>query len=210
MNRRTITALSLLLCCAMLGGATWVASTKTAGGGFDEQAGADARPARLLGELNDKAKAAKSGNEESVRALADEVFKTADLNEAPAGMLDAVKDRLVRAEIGYRSGNDEGIPEINVVKVINGLAQGFNAPEYAKTSKFEVRQLRVRTLLLVPNLIADGQRPAKVGDSISDRMSPMEATFITALLLRQKLSNPEFQVTHAERVSKWAEKHGAK
>jgi hypothetical protein len=174
------------------------------------QDGADAQPARLLGQLNDKAKAARADDEKSLRALADEVFNTADLNSAPAGMLDAVKERLVRAEIGYRNGRDEGIPEINVVKVVNGFAREFKAPEYAKTSKFEVRQLRVRTLLLLPNFIADGRRPAKVGDSIAERMSPMEATFITVLLLKQKLSNPEYQVTHAERVSKWAEKHGGR
>ena len=204
MRTRKTFALALLLLGALGSGVAWVIGTHA-------QAGADERPAlNLVARLNEKSKAAKGGREEALHDLADEVFKTVGLNEAPAGMLDAVKDRLVRAEISYRDGKDEGIPETNVVKVINGLALGLKAPEYAKTSRYEVRKLRVSALSALPNFIADGQHPKKVGASISEKMSPMEAAFVTTLLLRQKLSNPEYQVTHAERLSKWAEKHGAK
>ena len=38
----------------------------------------------------------------------------------------------------------------------------------------------------------------------------MEAAFVTVLLLQQKKSNPEYQVTYAERSSQWAEKHSGK
>lgn len=206
MRIRKTLSLCLLLVCAVGSGVAWVIGSRA-----QTPAGGDQRPAvNLVARLDAKAKAARGGEEGAVRDLADEVFKTVALDQAPAGMLDAVKDRLVRAELAHRNGKAEGIAEVNVVKVINGLATEFKAPEYAKTSRYEVRKLRVRTLPLLPNFIADGQQPKKVGTSISEKMSPMEAAFVTALLLRQKLSNPEYQVTHAERVSRWAEKHGAK
>lgn len=215
MKRRNVAMLSLSLCCALLGGVTWLASMNAAQG-FSWQQGSDAQPSvNLTANLNEKAKAVKGGEEAPIRDLTDVIFKTVALDEAPAGILDAVKDRIVRAEVSYRNGKSEGILEINVVKAVNGLALKFKAPEYAKTSVYEVRKLRVSSLALMPNFIAAG-RPSdagqarKVGSTINTKMSPAEATFITALLLRQKLSNPDYQMTHAERVTEWAQQHGNK
>jgi hypothetical protein len=106
--------------------------------------------------------------------------------------------------------------------VVNGLAMKFKAPEYAKTSQYEVRRLRMSALPLMPNFIAK-ERSAKaeghsveesqakqIGSSINPKMSPMEAAFIMVLLLKQKVSNPDYQVTQAERASKWVEQHSSR
>jgi hypothetical protein len=38
-------------------------------------------------------------------------------------------------------------------------------------------------------------------------MSPLEAAFVTAMLLRQKQTNPDYQLTHGERLGRWKELH---
>jgi hypothetical protein len=199
----------------MASGAIWLFGNSPVRGQSLADTGDGKQPAALLGQLNEKAKAVKGGGEASIRKLADEVFKSVALEQAPAGMLDAVKDRLVRAEVSYQNGRAQGITEISVVRAVNGLAIKFKAPEYAKTSRYEVRKLRMGVLAIAPNFIAggrssDSQQPKRIGSSIAPDMSPMEAAFVTVLLLRQKVSNPDYQLTHAERVGGWAEKHGGK
>ena len=214
MNRRKTLILSLLLLSAMGSGALWMSGNSRARGQSSPDAGNGRQSTALFGQLNEKAKAVKGGDEAPIRHLADEVFRTTGLEKAPAGMLDAVKERLVRAEVNYQNGRAQGIPEINVVRVINGLGMKFKAPGYAKTSQYEVRKLRMSVLGLIPNFIANDRsserQPKAIGASINHNMSPMEAAFVTVLLLKQKVSNPEYQVTHAERVSQWAEKHSGK
>jgi hypothetical protein len=168
-----------------------------------------------VAQLNEKARAVKDGDTRTTREMVDEVFRTVTFGEASASLMEATKERLQRAEISYRNGKQEGIQEINVVRVVNGLALKFKAPEYAKTSQYEVRTLRLAMLPLLPDFIAverfgETGEEARIGSTIPPQMSPTEAVFVTLMLLQQKLSNPEYQMTHAERVSRWAEKHRRK
>ena len=197
---RVIAALSLLLCCALLGGATWFASMQTAHGTSQEEASAAARASKPLAQLNEKARAAKSGDEAAIRSLADEIFSQFSADQAPAGLADAIKDRLVRAEVNYRAGRGKGISDANAVQMVNRLAHEVGAPAFARTDVFEFRRLKMGLLPYTSNLqsrSADGVGRKNPNEAT---MSPLEAAYFAVLLVQQKQGNPEYQLTHDEWV----------
>ncbi len=185
-----------------------------------------------LNRVNRKFKAVKNAKTEndlkiSTRELIDDLFSSKGLVPAsndnafqgvdPAG-IDEIKNRLVRAEVDYRKGRKEGIKEERVVRVVNGLAKKFGAPEYAKTDLYEVRKLRASMLFLMPDVITtepmEKLKKAKESNKpkslISPTMSPLEAVNVLALLIDQKLSNDEFQLTKEERKGLGPEKRTLK
>jgi len=204
MRRSNLMRFSLLLCCALIGGAVWVASKNNVHGLSREEAAAAAREAMPLAGLNEKARAAKSGDEAAVLALADEVFNQFDLGSAPAGLTDAVKDRLVRAEVNYRAGRGKGISDAAAVRMVNRLAHEIGAPAFARTDVFELRRLKMGLLPYTSDLQsrpAAGQR-----DANEPSMSPLEGTYFAGLLVQQKRFNHEYQLTRDE----WVALHGGK
>ena len=159
--------------------------------------------------MNNQARAARGGQEVPVRELADSVFIAIGVGTDENGPADELKERVVRAELNYRHGVGKGIPEGNVVRLVNELARKFDAPGYARTGLGEVRKLRMGMFSYLPHLI-NGQSkraPQQVGTSISREMSPLEAVYVTTLMLEQKRYNDEYQVTPKERAAK---KHNAK
>ncbi len=159
--------------------------------------------------FNSKARLAKSGDERAVRDLADQVFTEFGYSEV-AGALSLFKDRLVRAEVNYRRTGNGGIPERNVVRMLNGLSKKLGAPDYARVSVRQVRYLRVNLLPVFPSFI--GRSSTKQSDKsiINSEMSPLEATGLTLLLVTQKLGNEDFQVTPEEWTAKQYQKTVAK
>lgn len=148
--------------------------------------------------IDEKARLARGGDEAAVRALADEIFAAPYFGEIPADYRESMKERVVRDELKYRDGK-KGVTEEKVVLTVNHLARKFDAPDYAKTSGAQVRVLRVRLKLGYPNFIAQETRAEKkglkkkVGDTINPEMSPLEAAFVTGVLLQQKMLNADFQ-----------------
>ncbi len=207
MKRRNVAGFSLLICCALIGGATWIASLNTVHGLSRGEAAATARTSKPLASLNDKARAAKSGEEAAVRGLADEIFSQFDTEHAPAGLDDAIKDRLVRAEVNYRSSHGQGISDAQVVRMVNRLTHEIGAPSFARTDVFELRRLKTGLLPYTSDLQSRAAGNA-VGpkDPQASSMSPLEATYFAVLLVQQKRSNPEYQLTHDE----WVNLHGGK
>lgn len=199
MRRRNQAAVPLLLCCAVLAGALWATSNSTASNSsapapreIDDGCG--------LTSVNAKALAAKGGDEASVRALADEMFRLFEFDQAPAGMDDAIKERLVRAEFNYRNGSHKVDPsEFRIVHVVNRIADRLGAPAYARTNVFEVRRLRTDLLPYTSDLQTGGA-DAEFGAALS----PLEAFFFAVSLLQQKRHNVEFQLTNDE----WRALHG--
>lgn len=174
----------------------------------------DAPRVPQFSRLNEKARAARGGDEAAVRGLADEVFDTVvGGNEIAAAATAGLKERVVRSEMDYRKGKRKGVDEIEVVKVINGLAKKYGAPDYAKTDQREVRQLRVSMLPTEGDFIArgkndgKGRKKPKKGDSIGSEMSPLEAVYVTADLMKQKMYSEDYQLTPEERRARWAERH---
>lgn len=160
--------------------------------------------------LERKAQASRGGNESQVRDLVDEVFRVNALVD-DAGLLDGTKDRLTRAEVKFRQNQHKSIKEEDIANAVNHAAKKLNAPEYAYTSPYEVRRVRVGLFAESPHLVSkdvkDEKDAAKAFDS---ELSPVEAFHVAANLVHQKLINPDYQVTCNERRERWAEDHTAR
>lgn len=159
-----------------------------------------------LSGLDLRAQEAKSGDPEAVRALADEIFATtAPEPEFQNPVVEDVKDRLVRAEVEYksRSTGQESIDENNIVRTVNQVADVLQLPDYARTSPLQVRLLRLSLLPHLPHFIAqdlNGRAAANpnIHSKISNKVSPLEAAYLVLALVQQKRNNPAFQLTPKE------------
>ncbi|HEY3041983.1 MAG TPA: hypothetical protein VGJ66_24860 [Pyrinomonadaceae bacterium] len=163
-----------------------------------------------VGLLNAKARLAKNGDEMAVGDLADEVFKHFGPPEMAFG-LSLYKDRLVRAEVNYRRQGTGGIPEKNLVKAMNGLTKRLGAPDYSRVSGAQLRYLRVNMLGAYPGFISQAPEGHPGKSIVNPEMSPLEAAGMALLMVNQKLSNRDFQVTpeewatqrHLRAVERW-------
>jgi len=214
MDKRIKVALCLLLFTALGSGAIWVSAKSPTPDQVQPGSPGIKQGSPPLARLDEKAGAARADDKASVRALVDEIFTTVELPSLPAGALDEVKERLVRAEINYLSGKQDGITQPNVVCTANMIADKLRAPAYARTSEHEVKILRASMLSLLPNLIArerpgDTESTDQIGSPLKPMLSPVEAAFLTLMLLQQKQTNPDYQLTYDERVAQWAAKYSA-
>ncbi len=138
----------------------------------------------------------------TARALVDEVF---NINHA-FGRMDStaenmIKDRLAQAELAYTTGASKGVDEKDVVKLFNSMMSKFGAPAYAQTSVSQVRYVRVQHLFIsAPAFMGRGMHNGnmKAGDSISRKMSPVQATHLLMTLLDGKMFNSFYQLPPAE------------
>ena len=164
-----------------------------------------------LESINQKAKDARDGNLTDAKDLVGEVIRVAGFEGELAGFATtAIKERVGNAESRYRLGQTAGVPEAKIVRTINGLARRLNLPAFARTNQYEVRKLRLELLPNFPELITQktqGLQPIAVGAGLEPQMSPAEAFLIFSLMVQQKLNNREYQMTRAERTSRWNEKH---
>lgn len=157
--------------------------------------------------INSKAGSSKRGGLAETRELVDAVVDPyAESNPIvnADGTMSEVKDRLTRAEIDFRQGHGKGIPEDNVIRVVNGLCKKFDAPDYAKTDRTEVRTHRMALLALTPELTTinhqqQGNRADRTMAGLSPNMSPVEAVNVTMSLVYQKVFNEEYQKDASER-----------
>lgn len=210
MSQRMRIALLSLVLCAPAVGVLWLGGRPSAGARPPAPEETTVHP---LARLNAKARAARTNDEAAVRELVDESFNFVALDGGPAGMADAIKGRLARAEMNWRKGATKGVSDADVARTVNRLADQFKAPEYARTNRYEVRLLHTAMLPYLPDFIGrdnTGAPPRKAaGSSINhERMSPLEAAFLAAMILRQKQSNPDYQLTREERLGKWKERQG--
>ena len=158
--------------------------------------------------INNKAKLGKSGNTTANNELLTNVFRISGFDTQLVGFTaNTMKDRIIRSESKYRVGNSQGIAEIQIVRTVNGLAKKLDLPEFAKTDLYEVRKLRMSLLADFPQLVMTNNMQTSTFADPNLKMSPTEATFILLMLLRQKLNNPEYQVTSKERLDSWNAKH---
>ena len=157
-------------------------------------------------QVDEKASAVHGPEETAIRELADAVLLFVIGNNVPDALLGSYKERLVRTEINYRSGQTAGVPEVNVVRVLDELSRELNAPEYARTDEAEVRETRLAISGMVPHLIA--AQPLNPGEesatglpfTVSPTMSPLEAVFVTRFLIIQKEIDEFAQITSRERA----------
>ena len=215
MNKRNMAVISMFLFCALAGGAIWVNSNSAARTQAEERSGeqsfsVQATPSNPLGQLNEKSQAAKKGGETEIRALADEIFTMHQLDEAPAGLGDSMKESLVRAEINYHTGKgQDGISDASIVRAVNYLALKVGAPPFARTNVFELRRLKTAMLPYTPDLQSRshatdagmGIDKKTINNPKTPTMSPLEATVFMLSLIQQKRFNVEYQLTQEEFVA---------
>ena len=168
-----------------------------------------------VARINAKAELLNTADERVIRDLADEVFKSFNADLMPAETLDSVKERVVRAEINYRSGHGHPVSEFGVVRMTNMLMKKLGAPAYAQTNVYEVRRLEMNFLPFLSKFI--GKKPAgtshgpkALGSSFNPLMSPLESVAIANLLIQQKRVNPAYQLTHDEWMAKRLAKSSGK
>jgi hypothetical protein len=152
------------------------------------------RPDKLI---DASARVMGADDEASVRALADEIFNYPHvLGRMPASVEDIVKGRLVRSEIGFLRGKRSGVHEEDVVALFDAMAARFTLPEYVRTSKKQVRALRMSLAVASPAFMGRGMADGKidVGETVSSEMSVLQAAHLSAVLLDQKFLDPNFQV----------------
>ncbi len=192
MNKRSRIVLSLLMLCVLAFGVGWrsLQSASTSG------------DSNMFSDVEAAAKKAKNNDEQAIRELADAVFNYA-APMIPAIASAGMKDRLVRAEIKYRNGH-KGVREEHIVKTVNDLADAIGAPDYAKSSRLQVRVLRVRLMGAFPSFIAQERDEKKkglkkkVGETMNPEASPLEGAFIAMMMVQQKMLNADFQKTPEE------------
>lgn len=139
--------------------------------------------------IDRKALLAQSGDSQAVRELADAVVEFNGTSDTPEALLNEFEERLTRSELKFRAGNRDGIPEENIVRAVNNLAQGLNAPDYARTFRSEVTFLRGDCRSEMPHFVLPG----------SQTMSPLEAAYVLHLIIYQKVVNETFLLTSKER-----------
>ena len=179
--------------------------------GITVQAGDEQNPPHPFKILNQKAKDARTGDLAAAKELVGETISLSGYeNELRGSTGDMIEDRVGKAEIRYQESQTEGISEARVAQTINGLVKKLNLPKYAKTSIYEVRKLRLSLLPTFPQFInqkTQSMQPIQKGAKFDSQMSPAEAVFVTQMMMQQKLSNDEYQVTDAERLKDWKETH---
>jgi hypothetical protein len=222
MKKRLVLIGSLLLSLALVSGVLWSSSkslAQKAGAARDGQQGSAKDP---FVQLNQKTRSAKQGNGNTgagiakddrtvIREIADVVVDNFSPVAAPDGAKEALKDRLVAAELGYRK-KGKGIPEANIVKTVNELVERIGAPRYAGTNIGQVRFVRTSLMGGLPFFInqesptASKENNKSMRSSINKEMSPLEATFVTMILVQQKMNNEDFQLEPREWIARLQQK----
>jgi len=205
MKKRNL-VISFVLLLGLLGGsALFTISRSTANS--NPRAGAEKGSANPLVAVNKKARAARSGDENAIRELVDEMFRSFDVAQEFGEIDESVKERLVQAEISHRTNRGKSsCSEYRIVHAVNLLADRVGAPHYTRTNVFEVRRLRSNVLITTPEM----QEPRHKNDlskaKKQNTMSPIETFFVAITLIQQKRHNPEYQLTNDE----WIALHGGK
>jgi hypothetical protein len=167
---------------------------------------------RVHAAVEEKARLLQDNNQDTYRALADEIFKAAHgfgvmsvvhgigPTKIPAPLDNVIKDRLVFAEMQYRQGRGKGVSEQSIVDFTNMLGQKLNLPDYAQTSPAQVRHIRMWLISVNPTLMGRGAARPNMheGESISSELSPLQATHLLLEVMGHKLFDPYFQLTPAE------------
>ena len=167
---------------------------------------------RVHAAVEEKASLLQDTDQDTYRALADEIFKASrgfapltvihgiGPEKIPPSIDYVIKDRLSWAEMQYRRGLGKGVKEQSIVNLTNTLVEKFGLPDYARTSQRQVRFMRMHLMAHNPLFMGQGAtRPnMQIGDSINDEMSPLQATHVLLEVLGHKYSDKDFQLTPEE------------
>jgi hypothetical protein len=169
----SIFVLFAVACPSIWSAAHWLAHAQSQDGKKSEAGRIDP-----YAQLDEKASAVKGADEQAIRQLADAVFLLVVGDQIPSLFVSPYKERFVHAEINYRSGQKAGIPEANIVRVIDELARTLDAPEYARTDEEEVRDTRLAVSLWTPHFIVHQAAGTGEGSSLDRSADSLFLNFI--------------------------------
>jgi hypothetical protein len=194
---KRIRLIASLLGVSLLVPVIWVASAQD----VRSVRHASQRPEGRWDKVNHAAQNVRNGDRRAIQNLVDQVFLANGLDGYIAASASSVKERLVSAEVDFQNGTGEGIDTEKVATSVNQLVGSLKLPAYAATNADEVKKVRMRMLTIYPGMIGRGSAAKRnnSGPSFEARMSPVEAFHVAAILVQQKVFNPEFQLTPAER-----------
>lgn len=159
--------------------------------------------------VEEKARLLQDNNQDTYRALANEIFRSPRGFEVlaiahgigptkiPSTIDNVIKDHLVYAEMQYRQGTGKAVREQSIVDLTNMLVQRFGLPDYVRTSPAQVRFMRMWLITVNPTFMGRGAAlpNMRVGESISDEMSPLQAVHLLFEVLGHKFFDANFQMT---------------
>jgi hypothetical protein len=150
---------------------------------------------------NNEVALARSGNVSAMVDITHEMFLNAGI---PSQAADAFNftGRVVQAQQLYLQGDNSAVHESDIVSAVNRFTTTLGLPKWAQTNEREVRRLRVRLFLVMPQLFAnhDATDPKAPRPLFSQNMSPMEAGYVATTLLFMKVVNPQYQFSTDERA----------
>lgn len=165
---------------------------------------------KVHAKVEEKAGLLQDNNQDTFRALADEIFQAnrgfgilslttgISVSKIPASLDAVIKDRLVYAEMQYRQGRGRPVTEDQIIKLTNMLADEFGLPAYAHTNQSQVRSMRMFLMHYNPTLMGIIPLGDEGGKSISDDLSPLQATHLLLEVIGHKLSDHTFQLAPGE------------
>jgi hypothetical protein len=199
--RRIVLLKALLISCVALT-TIWLVSSKWTGAQSKEKT-LSMYVADDINLLDEKASCAIGTDETAVRDLAVAVVDWAVARQLPELFSRPYKERLFRAEMRFRRGDSPGASETSIVRLIDGLAEKLDAPDYARSDGDEVHQLRLNLSYMTPHLVVATSEVNEANDpaarKLPEALSPVEAVFVTRFLIMQKEINESFQTTPSER-----------
>jgi len=156
--------------------------------------------------IEQKSRQIAISNYGETQELADEVFKAHHIVGPLADVASPMLHQIIDAQIKFDQGNLKPVTEEQIAAGINHIATVFSAPVYAFTDSKEVRKTRVLMSTIEPHfigrkpLISPRVRSPKDHQLLDNQMGPLEAFHVSATILEQKFTNPDYQVTPEERA----------
>jgi len=146
------------------------------------------------------ATAAKTNDYRDTQSLVDEVLRFQHAFRIPDAVRPYLSGRLTEAQYSHVTAARAGVREKDLSRIFNTLVEKFGLPSYAFTSELQVHAIRMSLILSEPTFMGAGVTTGrmKIGDRINDRLSPLQAMHLLAVLADQKLLNPTFQVEPSE------------
>ncbi len=139
------------------------------------------------------AKLAQTGDEAAVRLLIDAIFAIDD--EIPAEVVDPLKDRVLRAQLQFQQGLHPFISDEQIADGVNHIANQLELPLYTRTDAGQIQHLQMSVLHIFPVIL---QSNLSSGRLTGTHYSPVQAAFLQLLMIRQKISNPFYQIPKPE------------
>lgn len=148
--------------------------------------------------INNLATKARANEPRTVGELTNAILNVTSPTILPAEHW--IRERVLRAEIAYRSETQSAVSEENAVAAMNEFSKAIGAPAWARTNTRQYRIVRASLKPLVPQLVGHVPTERNAFDW-APSMSPAEAMLVTCYLARAKAFELSFQVPPEEWIT---------